>query len=387
MKSIPVRRVALLIETSTSWGSGIVEGIAEYASERGDWQFFIEPRGRFERLLLPPGWRGDGVIARVAHSALSDQLLEVKLPCVNVSWYPYGEGQIARCTTDEKATARECALYFLERGFRQFAYCGVSHRQDYIDRFGESFVATILEHGWPCFVFEPKLRIERSDNWSMAMEELGDWIESLAKPVALLAFEGVRGRQLTDACRMRGIDVPGDVAVLGGDHDELFSRISSPMLSTIDHSPQRVGYKAAELLEKLMNGASIPSEPILLPPAGVVTRQSTDTIAVDDPAVAEAIRFIRTNAHKPIQVSDVLKQIPLSRRNLEQRLLHTLGRTPAEEIRRARLQIAKKLLLSTDESMPWIAARSGFESAEVLARVFRRELEITPTAYRRQFRR
>lgn len=386
MKSIPAWRVALLIETSTSWGSGIVEGIANYAAERGSWQFFLEPRGRFERLLLPPEWHGDGVIARVAHTALSDQLVELKLPCVNVSWYPFGEGQIARCTTDEKAAARECANYFLERGFRHFAYCGVSHRHGYVDRFGETFVATVKARGWQCSIFEPTLRIERSDNWSLAMEELGDWIETLRKPVALLAFEGVRGRQLTDACRMRGIDVPGDVAVLGGDHDELFSRISSPMLSTIDQSPQRVGYKAAELLEKLMNGAPVPSEPILLPPAGVVTRQSTDTIAVEDPALAAAISFIRSNAHKPIQVGDILKHVPLSRRTLEQRLLATLGRTPAEEIRRVRLQIAQKLLLSTDEPMPWIATRSGFESAEVLTRAFRRQLQTTPTAYRRQFR-
>src|SRR5262249_55050711 len=146
------------------------------------------------------------------------------------------------------------------------------------------------------------------------------------------------------------------------------------------------GYKAAELLEKLMDGAPIPKEPILLPPSGVETRQSTDTLAVEDPTVAQAIRFIRANAHKPIQVSDVLEQVSISRRTLEHRLSQTLGRTPAEEIRHARVQIAKKLLGSTDESMPWIAAHSGFEYAEVLTRVFRRELGTTPTAYRRQFR-
>jgi LacI family transcriptional regulator len=219
------------------------------------------------------------------------------------------------------------------------------------------------------------------------MEELGDWIESLPKPAALLAFEGVRGRQLTEACRLRGIDVPGEVAVLGGDHDELSSRISSPKLSTIDHSPERIGFKAAELLDKMISSGKVPQEPILLPPAGVVTRQSTDTLAVDDPLIARAIHYIRENAHRPIQVRDILEQVPISRRSLELRLLQLLGHSPADEIRRARLQVARRLLLSNDEQMPWIAAHSGFERVEVLTRAFRKAFGITPSAYRRQFRR
>lgn len=380
-------RVALLIETSTSWGSGIVQGVAEYANTRGGWQFFLEPRGRFEPLLLPEGWQGAGVIARVTHAALAEQVIGLGLPCVNVSWYSHGDGRFARCTTDERATARECGVYFLDRGFRQFAYCGASHRPGYIDRFGESFVATVQARGFPCSVFAPRYRIEHGDNWADAMEELGDWIESLPKPVALLAFEGVRGRQLTEACRMRGIDVPGEVAVLGGDHDELSSRISSPKLSTIDHSPERIGFKAAELLDKMISTGKVPGEPVLLPPAGVVTRQSTDTLAVDDPLVARAIHYIRENAHRPIQVRDILEQVPISRRSLELRLAQLLGHSPAEEIRRARLQVARRLLLSNDEQMPWIAAHSGFERVEVLTRAFRKAFGITPSAYRRQFRR
>lgn len=379
------QRVALLIETSTSWGSGIVEGIADYAARHCNWQFFLEPRGRFEQLLLPEAWQGDGVIARVTHRPLAEQLIEVGIPSVNVSWFDHGDGAIPRCTADEQGTARECGEYFLDRGFRNYAYCGSVHRPGYVDRFGESFVDTVRARGFGCHVFEPRHRIEQGANWNLAMEELRGWIASLPKPVGLLAFESVRGRHITEACRLEEIDVPGDVAVLGGDHDELSSRISSPKLSTINHLPQRIGYKAAELLSHLMAGGSPPAEPILLPASGIVTRQSTDTLAVEDPLVARAIRFIRTNAHLPIQVSDVLEEVPLSRRALELRLHRVLGHSPAAEIRRTRLHLAKRLLVDTPHPMPWVAAHSGFEHPEVLSRVFRRELGMTPTAYRRQF--
>ena len=129
--------IALLIETSTSWGTRVIRGISQYAQEHGPWVFFLEPRGTYEKLTLPTGWKGDGVIARVTTQALADQLLATGLPSVNVSWYDYGAPKIARCTNNEKTCGRLAAEYFLNRGYRHYAYCGPLKRPDYVDRVRE----------------------------------------------------------------------------------------------------------------------------------------------------------------------------------------------------------------------------------------------------------
>lgn len=380
------KRVALLIETSTSWGAGIIEGIVQYAAEHGPWQFFFEPRGRYEQLLLPVQWQGEGVIARINHPLLANQLVERKIPAVDVSWYPYGHEQIARVTTDDVQTAQVCADYFFGRGFRCYAYCPSLHRPGYHDRFGDTFLQLARQRGFPTFLFCARQALQPGSHWNEEMDELREWLSSLPKPVAVLTLEGVRGRQIIEACGLENLSVPDDVAVLSGEDDELSIKITQPSLSSNEDAGERVGWKAAEALDAMMAGQPPPAAPVLVPSAGVVTRQSTDTLAIPDRELAKAIQFIRQNAHRAIQVCNVLQHVDLSRRTLEQRLQTYLGRTPAEEIRLARIQIAKKLLVETTDAMPQIAARSGFEFAEVLSRVFRRELGMTPTAYRRMFR-
>lgn len=113
-------RVALLIETSTSWGARIVQGIGEYAHRHGPWFFHIEPRGRLETLHLPSGWSGDGVIARVTSSSLADELTSARVSVVNVSCFDYKNERMARCTSDEPCTGRMAADYLLNLGVRTF---------------------------------------------------------------------------------------------------------------------------------------------------------------------------------------------------------------------------------------------------------------------------
>jgi LacI family transcriptional regulator len=213
-----------------------------------------------------------------------------------------------------------------------------------------------------------------------------DWLQTLPKPVGLLAFDSIQARQVTESCRLAKIDVPHEVAVLGGEHDLLSCTISKPQLSSIDHSPRRVGWTAAELLSRLMAGETPPAEPILLPAARVITRQSTDTVAVSDDLLASAIRFIKQNSHRHIQVRDILREVPISRRALEKGFRKSLGRSPAEEIRRVRIDHAVQLLCDTSWAMPRVAAACGFDRPELLTRAFRRELKTTPSSFRKQHR-
>lgn len=377
-----VLRVALLVETSTSWGSQIVRGVAEYSRRHGPWSLYLEPRGRYEQPSLPGGWHGDGVIARVTSRALAVQIRRRSLPAVNVSWFPYCGPTLARCIIDEQVCARQALRHFMDRGFRHFAYVPAAGRPQTADPLGKAFCETVAAArlGCRCYSYRPS-DVARPDRQSA---DLDAWLRGLPKPVGVLAFSDAQGRQLTEACRTCPLRVPEEVAVLGGEYDELMSAVSDPPLSSLDFAPQRVGFEAARLLERMISGSPCPRQPVRIAPLGIVARRSTDTLAVEDDSVSRAIRYIRAQFHRPIQVEDLLREVNVSRRALEQRFQAHLGRSPAAEIRRLRLHHAQQLLADTSAAIPRVAAESGFTSPESLARTFRQAFGISPTAYRQR---
>ena len=177
--------------------------------------------------------------------------------------------------------------------------------------------------------------------------------------------------------------MPEQVAVLAADNDDLLCEACIPSLSGIALTSERIGYEAAGVLDRLMHGGRGPKRPILIAPTGVVARQSTDTLAVDDADLARAVAFIRGHATDPIQVADVLREVPVSRRWLERRFGEVLGRGPGEEIRRVRLGRAKLLLAETDMPVPQVAVRAGFGSREYLAAAMKSQTGLSPRQYRR----
>ncbi len=372
-----------MIDTATTWGTGLIEGIAEYAHQWTDWQLLLAPRGKYDQMLLPDNWDGGGVIARITHQALADQIVRLGIPAVDVSWYRFGEGRIPRCTCDERAVAELAAKYFADLGFRQFAYCGSSIRPNYVDRFGEAFIEKLRRSGYLCHTFylrgEPVTVMPPAEE----LDRMIDWLRTLPRPIGLLAFDSLQARQVTEACSLGGIDVSHEIAVLGGEHDHLSCTISKPQLSSIDHSPQLVGYKAAEMLAGLIRGEPPQAEPVFVPVTRVISCQSTDTVAVADDLLAAAVRFIKEHCHERIRVSDILAAVPISRRVLEKGFRQALERSPAEEIRRVRVERAVQFLCDTSWTMPRIAKAAGFERPELLTRAFRRELNTTPSEFRK----
>lgn len=376
-------RIALLIDTSTTWGSGLIEGIIDYAKSRDkNWLFSFEPRGKYDDMQLPKGWQGDGVIARVTTAELAEQIITRKIPAVNVSWFRYGTNLIPTCTCNEEKAAELAVQYFLGNGYRQFAYCRSTLRPTYFDRLGAEFERCLMNAGYRCWSFEPDRSFDDLDSEGQ-LALLGQWLESLPRPTALLSFDSIQGRMITEACHQQGISVPDDIAVLGGEHDELCSRVSRPPLSGIDQAPQFVGFHAAEMLDMQLSHKVERVRDQRLPPARIITRQSTDKIAIDDEMLAEAIRFIHTHYAERLKISDILAEIPLSRRAMEIGFRKYLGRTPRDEIRRVRLHKSLELLCDTDWSVTRIAQECGFDPPELYTRAFRREFKATPTQYRR----
>jgi LacI family transcriptional regulator len=141
------------------------------------------------------------------------------------------------------------------------------------------------------------------------------------------------------------------------------------------------------LLDQMMQGEAVPLDPVLLPPRGVVLRQSTDTLAVEDPEVVAVLRYIRHHAYEGLLVDDLLAQIPFSRSVLERRFRALVGRSPKAEISRVQLERAKLLLSESHLPLDVVAARSGFRDARYLCDVFAKRVGMTPKTYREQTRR
>ena len=372
-------KVALLIETSNAYARGLLGGVVAYMRENQGWSIHLAEHGRGDK--PPPwlaGWKGDGIIARIENASIARALQNVGLPVVDVSAarlipsLPWVE-------TDDNAFARMAADHLLERGFKHFGYCG-DDRFNWSKLRAEHFSRIVRDAGHDCSVFQAD-KSKQADAQSQ-VEDIAEWVSRLPKPVGIMACYDLRGQQVLDACRRRGIAVPDEVAVIGVDNDELLCNLSDPPLTSIVPNAHRAGYEAASLLDQLMTGRKVHSLTNLIPPLGLVTRQSTDVLAIEDRHVVNAVRFIRERACDGINVSDVLKAVPQSRRLLETRFKKLIGRTLHEEILRVQLNRVRELLTSTDLSLEAIAERTGFVHSEYLSVVFKRETGTPPSRYR-----
>ncbi len=378
--------VALIVETSTAFGRAILEGISQYVREHGPWTVYIEQRSLHDE--MPPWidrWNGDGIIARASTPQSACKLLETGVPTVDLNDQVRDLG-LPQLHADHAAIARLAAEHLLERGFRHFAYFGFPVFEWSVRRH-DAFARRVREAGGT-FHERPHTRPvswgHQQDSWEDEIERVGGWIGTLPKPLGVMAGNDIRGMQLLDACRLAGVAVPEEVAVIGVDNEELVCQLAYPPLSSVVPDARRIGYEAAGLLDRMMSGQppALPLNPI--PPLGVVTRQSTDVTAIEDPRLADAVRFIREHACQGIRVDDVLEHVSMSRSMLQRLFQKSLRKTILDAIHEVRLQRVRELLSQTDLSLEEIAQRTGFAYPEYLSTCFRKHDGKTPSAYRRE---
>lgn len=377
-------KVALLIETSNAYARGLLRGVITYVREHPSWSIYLAEHGRGDR---PPAWlnswKGDGILARVETPAMGAALKPLRCPIVDLSAarqlpaIPWFE-------TDDAAIGHLAAEHLLERGFKHLAFCG-DPRFNWSKWRGEHFEHAARAAGVDCHHYTPGRRLPRDHTGQVA--DIERWLRKLPKPVGIFACYDFRGQQVLDACRDAAIPVPDEVAVIGCDNDEVLCELSHPPLSSVVPNARRTGYDAAALLDSMMHGRKVGAETHLIPPVGVATRLSTDVLAVEDAVIARTVRYIREHACDGINVQDVLKAVPQSRRRLENRFKRLLGRTPHDEIVRVQLNRVKMLLTETDLSLAQIAEKAGFEHVEYLSVVFKKEIGLPPSQYRAQHRR
>ena len=385
------RKVLLMMETSRKYGRSILRGIAKYSRTHGPWIFYRRAPFYWDSgvkevtldQLLKLGINGV-ILREQREQEQTDRILAEGLPTIVSPYRELFEG-LPNIVTDDTAIGAMAAEYLLHRGFKKFAYCGFGNMYYWSRDRGKSFTERVERAGFQIHHYEyeqPKSRSPHS--WEVELAILVDWLKRLPKPVALMACNDDRSQDILEACKIANLDVPEQVAILGLGDDDLVCDLASPPLSSIALSAERAGYESAAILDKLMDGEKITDRKIVVPPSYVVTRQSTDILTIDDPYVADALCFIYRRARREaIQVNDVLRAVPISRRSLYERFAGILGRSVHEEIKRIRVEHLARLLVSTKLSISQIASSLGCSDMKNLARYFKQVKGMSPLQYRK----
>ena len=378
------RSVALVIETSNEYARGVLRGILRYQQEHEKWTIDLPEQ---HRRADPPQWlrtySGHGIIARIETKSIARAVRATQLPAIDVS-SARELSTIPWVETDDRKIAQLAIQHFFEKGFRHLAFCGESSfnwsrwRRD-------AFVAEAKQAGINPLVFDVDDDSSRT-TWPHARRRLMRWLAELPEPCGLMAAYDSLARRLVDLCVQASRPIPESIAILGVDDDPLLCRLVTPPLSSIIPDSEGAGYAAAEQLDAIMSGKKIQRLKTLLPPLGIATRQSTDTLAVDDQNVSKAAHYILAHACDGIQVGDVVEQTKLTRRALETRFKKVLNKTPHELITITRLSTAERLLRETALTLDQIAGRCGLEYPEYLSVLFRKHRNMTPGEFRQQHR-
>jgi len=378
-------QVALIIESSVSYGRSILQGIARYTSSHHRWSVYFE---QHELGTPPPAWLAsshwDGILCRPTDPALARRLKLMKVPAVDLNDL-YENLKLPWVGSNHRAIGAFGASHFVERGFRNFAFCGFSDELWAAQR-RDGFRAAVGKENPAIPVYESPWRGSNVSRWDLEIKRIGAWLAGLPKPIGVMACNDARALHLLDACQQAGLLVPEEVAVVGVDNEEIFCELCNPALSSVVPDPERIGYQAAELLDQMMSGHSPSSRRILIDPVRVVTRRSSDTLAIKDRTVAAAIRYINEQALHGCSVSDVSKCVRASRSFLERKFRQHLQRSPQAEIRRVQGSRIKQLLTETNFTLEKISELSGFEHPEYMSVVFKRLYAQTPGQYRKQVR-
>ncbi|HTB85948.1 MAG TPA: XylR family transcriptional regulator [Candidatus Sulfotelmatobacter sp.] len=381
------RQVALLIDFSRWYGRRILLGVAKFVREHHNWSVQCEEwRWTDPVPAWIKNWKGSGVIAWLETPELAEAIRKLNVPTVDVRGVSGCE--LPLINTENRLVSNFAAEHLIQRGFRNYAFCGFVGA-NYSDARSKWFQEHLTKFGFDCAIYQPPeisrnlQSIELEKRGLLFQEHLAFWLKSLPKPVGIMACNDIRGQQIMNACRRMDLLVPEEVAIIGADNDELFCELSDPPLSSVALDTLRIGYEAATLLERMLNGGKPPKQPVLIPPLGIVARRSTDVFAMSDRQLATGVRFLREHVFDAITVNDIARAAAMSRRAFEKRFFTQFGHAPKAEVLRLRLTRAKELLQDTDWTLAQIADRTGFKHGEYLHAYFTQKTGITPGKFRK----
>jgi len=388
------RRVALMLDLEWPYKrhAALFAGTQEYARQHG-WKSVVDEYAydsisRRRNTTLPY----DGIIAR-ATKTLAQRAKRLRLPVVNVWFSSPARDLLPGVFPDYGAAGRLRAEHLLSRGFRNFATLAcrgdLGHTREI-----EAFRRVVREAGHGCTTARVALAFKRTlALWRKTEQALAAWMDQWQLPMGAYVGHDTIGRMVAQMCLGRGWRVPEDVAIITGRNEEIICEHPRPSLSSVELGAERIGYEAARLLDRLMeerhnrkrnNEKRAAPEHMFLPPLGLIVRESTDFYAVDDELIAAALEFIAARSHKPIRPDDVARAVATELRTLQRRFRKVLDRPIAAEIRRVRVERAKRELTQTHRSITAIARAAGFGEPLRMYEVFLREVGVSPSEYRKQ---
>jgi len=381
--------VAVILDAARPYDRLIIGGIAAYAKDHTDWSLYIE-EDPLQKLPDLGRWHGQGIIANFDDRRVARAIRGLSLPIVGVGggygWYAPDSG-IPFVYTDNERIGRLGAEHLLACGFEQLAFVGYPRTatSGWSEERKRAFAAGCRGAGRRCETFTGRHGTAR--RWADLQRELTAWLASLPRPVGIMACNDVRARHVLEACRSLGLGVPRDVAILGVDNDEVICEHTDPPLSSIDQAARRIGHEAAAALAALMasGGTSTRTRPPLetvIPPIGVVSRVSTDTMATDDAAVRLVLERIRLRPSERPDVEALAAEACVSRSTLEHRFRGVVGRSIHEEFVRVRVGNLRRLLGETSLPLKAVAARAGFRSVQYMTTFLHRHTGLTPARLR-----
>jgi LacI family transcriptional regulator len=372
--------VLLFVETSREFGRGLLHGIARYSRLHGPWRVYRWP-GALDSSL--PEWKYlkiDGAIVRDVKTV--EGMTHSGMPVIFAQHNKESYAPFPAIITDSASIGSMAAEHFLDRGFQNFAYCGFDEFL-WSRKRAEHFGQRLRQAGFEFNLYRQPIS-KAGQAVRREQGRIADWLRGLPKPVAVMCCNDDRALQVIEACKAADLRAPDDVAVLGVDNDVLVCDLADPPISSIALDTETAGHEAAKLLDHLMKSGEMTGQEIAVRPTHIVTRMSTDILAVTDPDVAAALRFIRCNPNRLIQVDDVVEATNVSRRVLEKRFKAILRRSVHQEIRRVRVNNVIPLLVGTDMSITEIALHCGFDGVEHISRYFRKETGASLRDYRKQ---
>ena len=384
-------RILFLTDFSEAYARNLLLGIARYAHAVGQaWSLCRLPlsiRDKFgiEAVIdLAKKMRADAVIGQFYNT--DNVELFARNGIITIA-----QDFKARFTTIPNITGphfragKMGAEYFAKKGFRHFAFYGT---RDVVwsDERMQGFRETVRAAN-PSFTFSALCKNTQNALWDYDTNQLVTWLQSLPKPVAIMACDDNHAYHITEACQQGEgggrLRIPDDIAVLGVDNDETICRLSSPNLSSLNQNIEQGGYDVAQLIDRILRDPATPREDVMVQPTHIVTRQSTDIYANNDQHIAEVLKYIHENISQKITVDELVELVPLSRRLLETRFKRSMGTSIYDYILQTRIEKVAQLLCE-GMSVSEAAIELGFSDIKNLSRMFRQQRGMTPSEYRRE---
>jgi len=377
--------VGMAVDGASTYGRAVMRGAMQYIQVQRRWEIFSALRGTFDSPPMP--WpKCDGAIMAGVQQELFERICTQSRFPISCSGATPASHPYVICL-DDVATGAMAAEHLIECRLKSFGYYGVvGNVASHSIRRHRGFTEALARKGYSCAVSPVNLqrdtltKREVQEHWPPLIE----WLRGLPKPVGILAVDDAFAHDLAAACQHADFGVPEHVAIIGVNNDDLLCVSAATPLSSVDPDFSRMGYGAARMLDRLLHGEKLSEAErhVMLPPVRVVQRQSTDVLAVDDPDVADAVRYIREHACNPCSVDEVLRQVSVGRRRLERLFARKLGYSPATEIVRVQIETAKQLLSRPEIKLAEVSHRCGFANPPSFTRAFTRVVGVTPSNYR-----